>query len=158
MLNEVQIEGLVTRNPWKYDRDLFFRVVSCREAGMPAKPDVHPHTLRNTFSKNLIDAGPDLYNARGMGIGSGGGAAGGLVYYPFGRFIQYGVIDSLNHLSFYGNAQTGKIISTSSVSIKKLPGQISPEVFCESRILMNFDESQLDEILVSTIGPGIESP
>lgn len=42
MLNEVQIEGIVTRNPWKHDKDLFFRIGSYRDADMPAKPDLVP--------------------------------------------------------------------------------------------------------------------
>lgn len=42
MLNEVQIEGVVTRKPWKYDKDLFFRIGSYRDADMPAKPDLIP--------------------------------------------------------------------------------------------------------------------
>ncbi|MDX9993652.1 MAG: hypothetical protein RBS68_16555 [Anaerolineales bacterium] len=40
MLNEVQIEGIIARAPWTYDRDLFFRIASYRDADMPAKPDV----------------------------------------------------------------------------------------------------------------------
>ena len=42
MLNEVQIEGIIAKEPWKYDRDLFFRVASYRDADMPAKPDITP--------------------------------------------------------------------------------------------------------------------
>ena len=42
MLNEVQIEGLVARDSWSYDRDLFFRIASYRDAGLPAKPDIVP--------------------------------------------------------------------------------------------------------------------
>jgi hypothetical protein len=42
MLNEVQIEGIIAKEPWTYDRDLFFRVASYRDADMPAKPDVTP--------------------------------------------------------------------------------------------------------------------
>ena len=42
MLNEVQIEGIVARESWSYDRDLFFRIASYRDAGLPAKPDVVP--------------------------------------------------------------------------------------------------------------------
>ena len=42
MLNEVQIEGIVARESWSYDRDLFFRIASYRDAGLPAKPDIIP--------------------------------------------------------------------------------------------------------------------
>ena len=42
MLNEVQIEGLVARESWTYDKDLFFRIASYRDAGIPAKPDIIP--------------------------------------------------------------------------------------------------------------------
>jgi hypothetical protein len=42
MLNEVQIEGIIARDPWTYDRDLFFRIASYRDADMPAKPDLTP--------------------------------------------------------------------------------------------------------------------
>ncbi len=42
MLNEVQIEGLVARDSWTYDKDLFFRIASYRDADMPTKPDVVP--------------------------------------------------------------------------------------------------------------------
>ncbi len=42
MLNEVQIEGLVARESWTYDKDLFFRLASYRDAGLPAKPDIVP--------------------------------------------------------------------------------------------------------------------
>lgn len=42
MLNEVQIEGLVAREAWTYDKDLFFRIASYRDADMPIKPDVVP--------------------------------------------------------------------------------------------------------------------
>ena len=42
MLNEVQIEGIIARDPWTYDRDLFFRIASYRDADMPAKPDITP--------------------------------------------------------------------------------------------------------------------
>src|SRR5690242_1725278 len=39
MINEVTIEGIVTREPWTYDRDVFFRIASYRDMDMPAKPD-----------------------------------------------------------------------------------------------------------------------
>jgi hypothetical protein len=42
MLNEVQIEGIIARDPWTYDKDLFFRIASYRDADMPAKPDLMP--------------------------------------------------------------------------------------------------------------------
>ena len=42
MLNEVQIEGLVARESWTYDKDLFFRIASYRDAGLPNKPDIVP--------------------------------------------------------------------------------------------------------------------
>ena len=30
MINEVTIEGIVTREPWTYDKDVFFRIASYR--------------------------------------------------------------------------------------------------------------------------------
>jgi hypothetical protein len=38
-LNEVTIEGIVTREPWPYDKDVFFRIALYRDMDMPAKPD-----------------------------------------------------------------------------------------------------------------------
>jgi hypothetical protein len=42
MLNEVQSEGIIAREPWQYDRDLFSRIAPDRDAVMPAKPDITP--------------------------------------------------------------------------------------------------------------------
>ncbi len=39
MINEVTIEGIVTREPWTYDKDVFFRIASYRDMDMPTKPD-----------------------------------------------------------------------------------------------------------------------
>lgn len=39
MINEITIEGIVTREPWTYDKDVFFRIASYRDMDMPAKPD-----------------------------------------------------------------------------------------------------------------------
>ena len=39
MINEVTIEGIVTREPWTYDKDVLFRIASYRDMDMPAKPD-----------------------------------------------------------------------------------------------------------------------
>ena len=41
MINEVTLEGIVTREPWNYDKDVFFRVASYRDMDMPAKPDTN---------------------------------------------------------------------------------------------------------------------
>ena len=41
MINEVTIEGIVTREPWTYDKDVFFRIASYRDMDMPAKPDTN---------------------------------------------------------------------------------------------------------------------
>ena len=40
MINELTIEGIVTREPWTYDKDVFFRIASYRDMDMPAKPDL----------------------------------------------------------------------------------------------------------------------
>jgi len=40
MINEVTLEGIVTRDPWTYDKDVFFRIASYRDMDMPAKPDL----------------------------------------------------------------------------------------------------------------------
>ena len=37
MINEVILEGIVVREPWKYTDDLFFRVGVYRDSDMPAK-------------------------------------------------------------------------------------------------------------------------
>jgi hypothetical protein len=39
MINEITIEGIVTREPWSYDKDIFFRVACYRDMDLPAKPD-----------------------------------------------------------------------------------------------------------------------
>jgi len=39
MINEITIEGIVTREPWSYDKDVFFRVACYRDMDLPAKPD-----------------------------------------------------------------------------------------------------------------------
>ena len=41
MINEVTIEGIVTREPWTYDKDVFVRIASYRDMDMPAKPDTN---------------------------------------------------------------------------------------------------------------------
>ena len=40
MINEVTLEGIVTREPWTYDKDVFFRIASYRDIDLPAKPDM----------------------------------------------------------------------------------------------------------------------
>jgi len=42
MLNEVTIEGMVTRDPWTFDKDLFFRIASYRDSDVLPKPDLVP--------------------------------------------------------------------------------------------------------------------
>jgi hypothetical protein len=42
MINEITIEGIVTREPWTYDKDVFFRIASYRDMDIPAKPDTVP--------------------------------------------------------------------------------------------------------------------
>ena len=37
MINDVVLEGIVTREPWKYTDDLFFRLGVYRDSDMPAK-------------------------------------------------------------------------------------------------------------------------
>ena len=37
MINEVAIEGIVVRDPWKFMDDLFFRLVVYRDSDLPAK-------------------------------------------------------------------------------------------------------------------------
>ena len=38
VLNEVILEGIVVREPWKYTDDLLFRLAVYRDSDMPAKP------------------------------------------------------------------------------------------------------------------------
>ena len=56
MLNEVQIEGIVARESWSYDRDLFFRIASYRDAGLPAKvlPVKFSETEKSAIGYGLI--------------------------------------------------------------------------------------------------------
>ena len=35
MINEITIEGIVTREPWSYDKDVFFRVACYRDMDLP---------------------------------------------------------------------------------------------------------------------------
>lgn len=37
MINEVALEGIVVREPWKFMDDLFFRLVIYRDSDLPAK-------------------------------------------------------------------------------------------------------------------------
>lgn len=37
MINEMVIEGIVVREPWKYMEDLFFRIVTYRDSDLPAR-------------------------------------------------------------------------------------------------------------------------
>ena len=39
MINEITIEGIVTREPWSYDKDVFFRVACYRDMDLPSKLD-----------------------------------------------------------------------------------------------------------------------
>jgi hypothetical protein len=38
MLNEIMLEGIVVREPWKYTNNLFFRMGVYRDSDLPAKP------------------------------------------------------------------------------------------------------------------------
>ena len=38
MINTVVLEGIVTREPWKYAGDLFFRLATYRDTDLPPKP------------------------------------------------------------------------------------------------------------------------
>ncbi len=38
MINDVVLEGIVTREPWKYTDDLFFRLATYRDTDLPPKP------------------------------------------------------------------------------------------------------------------------
>ena len=38
MINDVVIEGIVVREPWKFMDDLFFRLAAFRDTDLPAKP------------------------------------------------------------------------------------------------------------------------
>lgn len=37
MINEITLEGIVVREPWKYMEDLFFRLVTYRDSDLPSK-------------------------------------------------------------------------------------------------------------------------
>ena len=38
MINDVVLEGIVVREPWKFMEDLFFRMAVFRDTDLPAKP------------------------------------------------------------------------------------------------------------------------
>ncbi len=38
LINDVVIEGIVVREPWKFMEDLFFRMAVFRDTDLPAKP------------------------------------------------------------------------------------------------------------------------
>jgi hypothetical protein len=38
LINDVVLEGIVTREPWKYTDDLFFRLATYRDTDLPPKP------------------------------------------------------------------------------------------------------------------------
>ncbi len=38
MLNEILLEGIVVRDPWRYTNNLFFRLGVYRDTDLPAKP------------------------------------------------------------------------------------------------------------------------
>jgi hypothetical protein len=38
LINDIVLEGIVTREPWKYTDDLFFRLATYRDTDLPPKP------------------------------------------------------------------------------------------------------------------------
>jgi len=52
MINEITIEGIVNREPWSYDKDVFFRVACYRDLDLPAKLDISSPGRNDTDSVN----------------------------------------------------------------------------------------------------------
>ena len=114
MINDVVIEGIVVRDPWKFMEDLFFRLVVYRDSDLPSKKLDQEH-----------DAG-DYINVRVNG------GANGLIHIRRGmRLRVHGFFQSRDYREsleeFISKARKSKNLSELAVEIKGCefkPGQI----------------------------------
>lgn len=114
MINEVIVEGIVVRDPWKFMEDLFFRLVVYRDSDQPSKKlDLER------------DAG-DYINVRVNG------GANGLIHIRRGmRLRVHGFLQSRDYREsleeFIGKARKSKPFSELAIEIRNndfKPGQI----------------------------------
>lgn len=114
MINEVIVEGIVVRDPWKFMEDLFFRLVVYRDSDQPSKKlDLER------------DAG-DYINVRVNG------GANGLIHIRRGmRLRVHGFLQSRDYREsleeFIGKARKSKPFSELAIEIKNndfKPGQV----------------------------------
>ena len=114
MINEVIIEGIVVRDPWKFMEDLFFRLVVYRDSDQPSKKlDLER------------DAG-DYINVRVNG------GANGLIHIRRGmRLRVHGFLQSRDYREsleeFIGKARKSKPFGDLAIEIKNSdfkPGQV----------------------------------
>ncbi|MCX6056106.1 MAG: hypothetical protein NTZ74_14560 [Chloroflexi bacterium] len=64
MINEVVLEGIVVREPWKYMEDLFFRVVIYRDHDLPVKKLDQEHDAGDYINVRLNGAANGLIQIR----------------------------------------------------------------------------------------------
>lgn len=114
MINEVIVEGIVVRDPWKFMEDLFFRLVVYRDSDQPSKKlDLER------------DAG-DYINVRVSG------GANGLIHIRRGmRLRVHGFLQSRDYREsleeFIGKARKSKPFGELAIEIKNndfKPGQV----------------------------------
>ena len=114
MINEVIVEGIVVRDPWKFMEDLFFRLVVYRDSDQPSKKlDLER------------DAG-DYINVRVNG------GANGLIHIRRGmRLRVHGFLQSRDYREsleeFIGKARKSKPFGELAIEIKNIdfkPGQV----------------------------------
>lgn len=94
MINEVILEGIVVRDPWKYADDLFFRLVVYRDRDLPARK---------------LDAARDAGDYVNIRLAGG---AGGLIHIQRGmRLRVHGFLQSRDYREsledFSGKARKG---------------------------------------------------
>ena len=64
MINEVILEGIVVRDPWKFMDDLFFRLVTYRDRDMPAKKLDLAHDAGDYTNWRIIGGANGLIQVR----------------------------------------------------------------------------------------------
>jgi len=107
MLNEVSIEGIVARDTWKYDKDLFFRLACYRDSDLPPKPDTDKEV-------------PDYINIRVPG------GAGGLLALRKGMRVRvHGFLQSRDYQESLDEylekaAKLGEVPTLENVDLKKI--------------------------------------
>ena len=64
MINDIVLEGIVVREPWKYMDDLFFRMVSYRDSDLPAKKLDLEHDAGDYINVRLTGGANGLIHIR----------------------------------------------------------------------------------------------